>query len=1604
MRITIIGIVCLVALLVAGFTQAANIHVDDDNTSAPWLGTESDPYQYIQDGIDAASGRDTVIVRNGTYTGTGNVNLDFGGKVITVRSLTTAENCIIDCGTTMYVRGFFFHSGEISDCEVDGFTIRNGAHDLGGAIHCKNASSPTIKNCIIEHNEAVIGGGISCLNGSNPEIVDNKIRYNAADSGGGIYCSNASPTIKTNDISHNDAEEGGGVYYIAGSGGSTTFNVIMWNTAVYNGGGVYCDASSPTIQENNVSENSGDWQGSGIACVNGAFPIIAKNAINNNVDATWGGGIYCYKSGPKITENTIYNNTGGNGGGGIDITECTSASLLIEGNFIHSNTGGDGAGINCYASTGLVINQNDLDGNTANNNGGGIWCYKGSTPDITNNTIKGSTAAVNGAGIYCSSSSPLISGNTIEDNTATKKGGGVYCLKSSPDITGNSIINNGADHGAGIFCYSNSAPEIKGNTIQDNSAIQAAGAIQCDSSNPDIDSNVIKGNSCAAHGGSTIVCVQASPDITNNLIVGNSDNSLNEGGTIYCGASSSPTIISNTIAGNSVNLGGSGIYCTGSSVTVKNTILWNNGSPEIYFDGSGLPSFISIANSDVKGGMLNGIDMNNNGSMAWFFSNIDADPAFVSELGGNYHLSLGSPCTGAGAMLTGTPNTDMEDNPRPNPTGSNPDIGAYESPLSGLPGISINPASWIYDSVAVDSHSDKTFVVTNTGSGTLDVTSVSLTNETDFSIQNGVTSFTLEPGNTQNIVIRFEPALAGAKTSTLELINNVAGGSPLSASLQGNGVPTPEPDIEVSPTSWDYGEVVLGSHADKIFIVSNPGSGTLNVSAPSISGHSDFSIEAGGGIVSLNPGEMREILVRFTPASASARTAILNLPNDATGTPVEVGLDGLGVTVATPNIEVSPMSWNYGDVEIGLHSDYFFAVFNTGSGLLEVYTTDLAGHPDFQIGDGQGPFSLPPGGMWEILVRFTPSSDGTRSTGLSITSNVDGSSPLIVELQGTGISTSAPGITVEPEAWDYGELGFGLQSVRPFTVFNPGNATLEVYAINLVDDTEFHICDGWEPFTLAPGNEHQILIVFAPTSPGYVSDLLVIDSNVTWNSPLQRQVSGTGVSEPEPDILVDPFGWDFGEVPVGEESSRGFTISNFGSDVLEVTEIGLTNDSDFYIGEGKEGFELPPGGQRELMVGFTPTSGGVKSSELIFLSNAPGKSPLNMELAGFGIAPPPSAIEVGPGEWDYGEVPVGTHRSKEFFVFNTGAGILEVTEIGIEGDEEFFIDVGATPFALEPGGMGEIVVRFSPESEGARSATLILVNNTPESNPLEIPLEGFGILGSVPDIVVEPASWDYGSVPVGFQLGQGFAVFNPGTGMLEVAATDLTNGSDFSIVEGGGSFSLAPGEERLIVVLFTPTSLGAKSAVLSLENNVDGKNPLEIPLQGNGVEPGDVVIVLEPDWNLISIPVDPTNPDPGVVLSSIEGMYDSVLAFHPDTGWSAYSPGASSTLDRIESGRGYWIKMYRSGVLMVQGTEPDPIAIPLYEGKWNLVGYNSREQKSAEEAMQSVESFINSVWEYSPITGWSVYVPGGPGNLGIMYPGCGHWIKADEDCSWNINN
>jgi hypothetical protein len=136
------------------------------------------------------------------------------------------------------------------------------------------------------------------------------------------------------------------------------------------------------------------------------------------------------------------------------------------------------------------------------------------------------------------------------------------------------------------------------------------------------------------------------------------------GGGIFFRYDCDSTITNNTIAENTASYGG-GISCGEySSLTITNTILWNDSPDEISF----YESSITITYSDVQGGWEGE-------------GNIDADPMFVG--GGDYHLKASSPCIDAGTNdAPALPYTDFEGNDRiidGNGDGNAiVDMGAYE--------------------------------------------------------------------------------------------------------------------------------------------------------------------------------------------------------------------------------------------------------------------------------------------------------------------------------------------------------------------------------------------------------------------------------------------------------------------------------------------------------------------------------------------------------------------------------------------------------------------------------------------------------------------------------------------------------------------------------------------------------------------------------------------------------------------------------------------------------------------------------------------------------------------------------------------------------------
>ena len=206
--------------IVDGTTQAVGqagleLAMDAHHTAVAAYGTTryvsldgAGDFTAIQDAIAAAADGDIIVVRDATYSGPGNFNIDLLGKAVVLRSENGPDSCTIDCHGGMFQprSGLLLRTGEGPQTLVEGFTIIGGWSGDGGAIYCIG-SSPTLRNLVIAGNEAYFGGGVFCFNAS-PAIVNVTIAGNTAISGGGIYCEGSAwPTVISSIVWGNSGQQ-----------------------------------------------------------------------------------------------------------------------------------------------------------------------------------------------------------------------------------------------------------------------------------------------------------------------------------------------------------------------------------------------------------------------------------------------------------------------------------------------------------------------------------------------------------------------------------------------------------------------------------------------------------------------------------------------------------------------------------------------------------------------------------------------------------------------------------------------------------------------------------------------------------------------------------------------------------------------------------------------------------------------------------------------------------------------------------------------------------------------------------------------------------------------------------------------------------------------------------------------------------------------------------------------------------------------------------------------------------------------------------------------------------------------------------------------------
>ncbi len=329
---------------------------------------------------------------------------------------------------------------------------------------------------------------------------------------------------------------------------------------------------------------------------------------------------------------------------------------------------------------------------------------------------------------------------------------------------------------------------------------------------------------------------------------------------------------------------------------------------------------------------------------------------------------------------------------------------------------------------------------------------------------------------------------------------------------------------------------------------------------------------------------------------------------------------------------------------------------------------------------------------------------------------------------------------------------------------------------------------------------------------------------------------------------------------VGESSDDiTFTLKNTGGSDLSVSEITLTgNNANQFNLSASTPIVIKANEDSSFSINFSPSSGGLKTATISIFSNSDINEEFTFKVTGSGTTGEILLTREG--------VPLSNGGVCEFGNLLTNDGTKDITlTISNIGDEDLDLisfgnsnQSGAFTLSnlpddnaiIESGDEVDFTVTFDPLINGQSSTTITIMNSDPENGTFVFTAKGYGTASEIyviqnvniiehDDGTNDDIDYNFGGVIQGESKQITFGIGNVGDGVLTVSDVSLS-GDDASLftldttdIDTDGV--IPPSSEKEFTVTFAPTSLGDKSARISITSDDELINPYEFNLLGKGV-------------------------------------------------------------------------------------------------------------------------------------------------------------------------
>lgn len=205
--------------------------------------------------------------------------------------------------------------------------------------------------------------------------------------------------------------------------------------------------------------------------------------------------------------------------------------------------------------------------------------------------------------------------------------------------------------------------------------------------------------------------------------------------------------------------------------------------------------------------------------------------------------------------------------------------------------LSTSASTLSFGNVLIGSANTQPITLTNSGSGSLSVSQVSISG-LGFSLSGIATPMKLAAGQSTTATVEFAPEQGGSVEGSLSLVSN-ATNSPTLISLNGTGIAATL-QLSASPTGLSFGNVTVGNSSTQTATLTNTGNSSLNIIQITVSG-SGYTTSGLLLPATLTAGQSTTLFIAFSPTSAGTFNGTVSVVSSATNSPALISLSGTGV-------------------------------------------------------------------------------------------------------------------------------------------------------------------------------------------------------------------------------------------------------------------------------------------------------------------------------------------------------------------------------------------------------------------------------------------------------------------------------------------------------------------------------------------------------------------------------------------------------------------------------------------------------------------------------------------------------------------------------------